>query len=160
MTAPNKRHLQTRLAALLVGDDSYEEFWGWLRTLQRSVPASDPARDLVLRIVARLYEYDDGVMTDEQLFAHLLGLLPPDLRARVEAHRDRSDREQLTIEVAPPLERPLLAGARSSGVRVTIGSSTTTRLTPAAERGVMRVPVGRWPEVRRPPALGSVDENC
>ena len=87
MSTPTEQAIQTQLARLLRGELSFDAFWDWLRPLQRTVPGTDPARKLLFRIIARLDEYDYGVMTDDQLWNHLLALLPGETRQTVERHR-------------------------------------------------------------------------
>jgi len=79
METPLRTTIQTRLAQLLVGELAFDDFWDWLSPLKRHPEATGETRRLLFQIIGRLYEYERGDWTDEELRERLLALLPPDL---------------------------------------------------------------------------------
>src|SRR5437763_574742 len=91
MDTPLETRIRTNLLLLLRGRLDFVNFWQWLMPLQRSPEARGPARKLLYQIVGRLYEYENGDWTDEQLRELLVALLPAHMRQ--DAQPGRSLRE-------------------------------------------------------------------
>ena len=90
MTTPLEAELHQQLFRLLTGAVSFDAFWEWLMPLQYTRDDPGPGKRLLYRIIGRLDEYENGDWTDEQLYKHLLGLLPAELRETVEQQRERA----------------------------------------------------------------------
>jgi len=105
MPTPNEIAIYEALTALLDRRLSFEDFSSWLLVQQRTLSASDPARRLPFRIIAKLDEYDSSEMADEQLRAYLLAILPESVRQPME-DRYPPNRPRPTMQAMRLIYRP------------------------------------------------------
>lgn len=79
MLTPLQRQLRRDLEAVLRGEMPFADFWGDVMALRRTGTDHEETR-LLYQVVGRLYEYEDGHLTDDELHAALTGVLE-DVRA-------------------------------------------------------------------------------
>ena len=85
MEPPLKATIQARLAQVLAGELTFDDFGDWLTSLKRHPEATGETRRLLFQIIGRLYEYENGDWTDEGLRKQLLTLVPAELHRTTKA---------------------------------------------------------------------------